>query len=45
MGLIIDVSEAEQQIADINKQLTDLGLHPIPVQLTPTIIEQKRTAY
>ena len=45
MGLIIDVSKAEQQIADINKQLTDLGLHPIPVQLTPTIIEQKRTAY
>lgn len=45
IGLIVDVAEAERQIAEINKQLTDIGLTPIPVKLTPTDIEKKRTAY
>lgn len=45
IGLIVDVAEAERQIAEINKQLTDIGLTPIPVKLTPTEIEKKRTAY
>lgn len=45
MGVILDVATAEAQIADINKRLEELGLTPIPVKLTPTIIEQKRTAY
>lgn len=45
MGVILDVAIAEAQIADINKRLEELGLTPIPVKLTPTIVEQKRTAY
>lgn len=45
IGLIVDVAEAERQIAEINKHLTDIGLTPIPVKLTPTEIEKKRTAY
>jgi len=45
MGVILDVAAAEAQIADINKRLEELGLNPIPVKLTPTIVEQKRTAY
>lgn len=45
MGVILDVATAEAQIAEINKKLEELGLTPIPVKLTPTIVEQKRTAY
>ena len=45
MGIILDVAEAEKQIAEINKKLVDLGLTPIPVKLTATEIEKKRTAY
>lgn len=45
LGLIVDISEAERQIAEINKQLTDIGLKPIPVNLTVTEIQKKRNAY
>jgi hypothetical protein len=45
MGLILDVSTAEAQIAEINKKLEELGLKPIKVKLTPSLVEQKRTAY
>nr|DAZ05111.1 MAG TPA: hypothetical protein [Caudoviricetes sp.] len=45
IGLIVDVSEAERQIAEINRKLVELGLTPIEVKLTPTEIEKKRTAY
>lgn len=45
MGIILDVSEAERQIADINKKLVELGLTPIPIKLTPTEVEKKRVAY
>lgn len=45
IGLIVDVSEAERQIAEINKRLEEIGLTPIPVKLTPSEVEKKRTAY
>ena len=45
MGIILDVSEAERQIADINQKLIELGLTPIPIKLTPTEVEKKRMAY
>jgi hypothetical protein len=45
MGIILDVAEAERQIAEINKKLQELGLNPISIKLTPTEVEKKRSAY
>lgn len=45
MGIILDVAEAERQIAEINKKLQELGLNPISIKLTPTEVEKKKSAY
>lgn len=45
IGLILDVTEAERQIAEINSSLQELGLKPIPVQLTVSEVQKKRAAY